>query len=141
MHYEIASEFKALDKRYTHEQRDEVITMLYKLNKWTFCHVTRTWRKMVEGKNEEFPNEEDQIVFLKEPHMGTEEFVDWWFRLYGMAMDYIKSKNVFFHEPTGPVMVQRSQIALLVACEVYYHKLTDKVYQDEEFNSYLNLDL
>ena len=142
MHYEITSEFEALDKRYTHEQRDEVITMLFNLEKWKFCQISKTWRRMVKGgPSAEFGNEEDTVVFLREPHHGSQAFVDWWFRIYSMAMSYIKSKNVYYHEPTGKAMPVRAQIALLVACEVHFKDLKDKVYQDQEFNSYLNLDI
>ena len=129
----IHDDFKGLDKKYSFEQREEVITYLYKEDKWTHCPVTKTWRKYVTEDNEEFANEE-KIVFIKEPHHGSLEFVEWWYRVYAMSKDFLKEMNVFYHEPLVS-MVENASHALLLACEVYYQSIENAVYNDRSFHS------
>ncbi len=128
----IPEDFKELEKKYSFKQREETAISLFERDKWTYCPVSKSWRKYVDGEDWEFGGEE-QIAFIKEPHLDGEGLVDWWYRIYVMCKDYFVEKNVFYHEPVLP-MLEKAELALLLASAVRCEDLESVIYSNQRFS-------
>ena len=139
MTYETSEVFQVLNEKYTEEDISKVVDHLFEEAKWIKCPTTASWRKVIPANDDEFANEDDNVVFIKPPGEpsgpSAVNYCNFHYRVYVMAKAYLETKHVYYHEPVGP-MVEKAKVALLIASAAYYQKLENKVLKEGEFNNH-----